>query len=61
MDNLRMLMENDNIKYSLKWDEFRAKFRNYDSYKNLHPYDRISVFTEYIMEAEKKHEEEVLK
>lgn len=41
----------------MKWDDFRSKFRGYDSYKNLHPYDRISVFTEYIMEAQKKHEE----
>ena len=51
MDNLRLLMENDLVKYNMKWDDFRAKFRNYDSYKNLHAYDRISVYTEYIMEA----------
>lgn len=32
-------------------------FREEIAYKNLHPYDRIYTFTNYIMEAEKKHED----
>lgn len=33
----------------MKWDEFRSKFRNYDCYKKLHEYDRITTFTKYIV------------
>ncbi len=45
----------------MKWDDIRAIYKNNQYYKNLHPYDRISTFLDYIFDAEKKWEEEQAK
>lgn len=49
------------MKSTTKWDDVRIQYKNNDIFKALHPYDRISAFTDYIFEAEKKNEEEVAK
>lgn len=51
-------LEEDRIKFNTRWDEARSNYKNNPYFKELHPYDRISVFVEYILEAERKHEEE---
>lgn len=56
----RTALERDAVKYTAKWDEVREQYKN-DGLKDFHPYDRISTFIDYILEAEKKYEEEASK
>jgi DNA-binding SARP family transcriptional activator len=51
----RHLLEADNVRYNAKWDDMRIQYKNNDIAKALHPYDRISTFVDYILDAEKKH------
>ena len=61
IQNLKILLEEQDISHNTKWDEFRNMFRNYQCYKNLHPLDRINTFTAFIIETEKKHGEDEVK
>jgi hypothetical protein len=44
------------VKHNAKWDDVRVNYKNHELVKTLHPYDRISTFVDYILDAEKKHE-----
>jgi pre-mRNA-processing factor 40 len=57
----RAALEADGVKHNAKWDDVRNAYKGLPELKDLHPYDRISTFIDYILEAEKKHEEEVAK
>ena len=41
----------------MKWDEFRAQFKDFECYQKLSDLDRINTFTKYIMEAEERNQE----
>ena len=49
IEELKELLEERQIKYNVQWDTFRKIFRDEFSYKNLHPYERITTFITYIM------------
>jgi hypothetical protein len=57
----RLLLEADLVKHNAKWDDIRLQYKNNELFKGLHPYDRISTFVDYVLDVEKKHEEETAK
>jgi hypothetical protein len=57
----RDTLERDGVKNNARWDDIRAKYKEDEHFKALHPYDRITTFLEYIFDAEKKWEEEQVK
>ena len=44
------------MRHNTRWDDIRHTYRDNQVFKDLHPYDRISTFIDYILEAEKKHQ-----
>lgn len=57
----KSVLENDMVKHNAKWDDIRMEYKNNQYFKDLHPYDRISTFIEYILEVEKKYDDELAK
>lgn len=51
-------MEDRNLSHRTKWEDFKQEFANNEYYKGLHNVDRLTKFTEYILEQEKKNEQE---
>lgn len=54
----KSVLEEDNVSCTTKWDDLRSIYKNNQYFKDLHPYDRITTFVEYIFEAEKRYEED---
>lgn len=52
METLKLLIEEKQIKYDKRWDDFRAEFKDQQCFKKLSDLDRINVFTKYIIQAE---------
>ena len=57
MDALGKEMEERQVSFKMRWDDFRAEFADSPNFKYLHNTDRLNKFVEYILEAEKKAEE----
>lgn len=43
----------------MRWEDFKTEFSDSESFKYLNNIDRLNKFVEYILEAEKKNEEQV--
>lgn len=50
-EGFRLALENDLVKHNARWDDIRAQYKANVHYKELHPYDRISTFLDYIFDA----------
>ena len=48
-DAFRAQLEKDCLKHSTKWDDARLTYKHNEHWKELHPYDRLSAFIDYVL------------